>query len=67
MYIFLQIILMTLESSKMSVLLGPLDFTPKVGQKTLIVANSAQEVEDVFKVKRQLPFMLYIPVIGSLI
>ncbi|XP_037622451.1 putative ATP-dependent RNA helicase TDRD12 isoform X4 [Sebastes umbrosus] len=44
-----QIILMTLESSKMSVLLGPLDFTPKVGQKTLIVANSAQEVEDVFK------------------
>ncbi|XP_070764009.1 putative ATP-dependent RNA helicase TDRD12 [Enoplosus armatus] len=44
-----QIILMTLESSKISVLLGALDFNPVVGQKTLIVANSAQEVEDVFK------------------
>ncbi|XP_054475841.1 putative ATP-dependent RNA helicase TDRD12 isoform X2 [Anoplopoma fimbria] len=44
-----QIILMTLESSKLSVLLGALDFNPDVGQKTLIVANSAQEVEDVFK------------------
>ncbi|XP_073327464.1 putative ATP-dependent RNA helicase TDRD12 [Pagrus major] len=44
-----QIILMTLESSKISVLLGALDFNPAVGQKTLIVANSAQEVEDVFK------------------
>ncbi|XP_078112566.1 putative ATP-dependent RNA helicase TDRD12 [Sander vitreus] len=44
-----QIILMTLESSKVSVLLGALDFNPVVGQKTLIVANSAQEVEDVFK------------------
>uniref|UniRef100_A0A8C9Z7C7 RNA helicase n=1 Tax=Sander lucioperca TaxID=283035 RepID=A0A8C9Z7C7_SANLU len=47
-----QIILMTLESSKVSVLLGALDFNPVVGQKTLIVANSAQEVEDVFKVKQ---------------
>lgn len=47
----LQIILMTLESSKISVLLGALDFNPDVGQKTLIVAGSAQEVEDVFKVK----------------
>ncbi|KAM6926635.1 putative ATP-dependent RNA helicase TDRD12 [Lycodopsis pacificus] len=44
-----QIVLMTLESSKVSVLLGALDFNPDVGQKTLIVANSAQEVEDVFK------------------
>lgn len=42
---------MTLESSKTSVLLGALDFNPDVGQKTLIVANSAQEVEDVFRVK----------------
>ncbi|GAA6227719.1 putative ATP-dependent RNA helicase TDRD12 [Lates japonicus] len=44
-----QIILMTLESSKISVLLGVLDFHPDIGQKTLIVTNSAQEVEDVFK------------------
>ncbi|XP_044049258.1 putative ATP-dependent RNA helicase TDRD12 isoform X2 [Siniperca chuatsi] len=44
-----QIILMTLENSKISVLLGALDFNPNLGQKTLIVANSAQEVEDVFK------------------
>uniref|UniRef100_UPI0037E94DDE putative ATP-dependent RNA helicase TDRD12 n=1 Tax=Semicossyphus pulcher TaxID=241346 RepID=UPI0037E94DDE len=44
-----QIILMTLESNKVSVLLSALDFNPDVGQKTLIVANSAQEVEDVFK------------------
>ncbi|XP_008302968.1 putative ATP-dependent RNA helicase TDRD12 [Stegastes partitus] len=44
-----QITLMTLESSKISVLLGTLDFNPDVGQKTLIVANSVQEVEDVFK------------------
>lgn len=51
MFLFLQIILMTPESSKVSVLLGTLDFNPDVGQKTLIIANSAQEVEDVFKVK----------------
>ncbi|KAM9351967.1 putative ATP-dependent RNA helicase TDRD12 [Symphorus nematophorus] len=44
-----QIILMTLESSKISVLLGALDFNPDVGKKTLIVTNSAQEVEDVYK------------------
>ncbi|XP_035521694.1 putative ATP-dependent RNA helicase TDRD12 [Morone saxatilis] len=44
-----QIILMTLESSKTSVLLGVLDFNPDVGQKTLIVTNSAQEVEDVYQ------------------
>ncbi|XP_029288889.1 putative ATP-dependent RNA helicase TDRD12 isoform X3 [Cottoperca gobio] len=44
-----QIILMTVESSKVSVLLGALDFNPEVGQKTLIVAKSAAEVEDVFK------------------
>uniref|UniRef100_A0A3Q4HR82 RNA helicase n=1 Tax=Neolamprologus brichardi TaxID=32507 RepID=A0A3Q4HR82_NEOBR len=45
----LQVILMTLEISKISVLLGTLGFSPDVGQKTLIVANSFQEVEDVFK------------------
>ncbi|KAI9547393.1 hypothetical protein NQZ68_016942 [Dissostichus eleginoides] len=44
-----QIILMTVENNKISVLLGSLDFNSDVGQKTLIVANSAQEVEDVFK------------------
>ncbi|XP_034390396.1 putative ATP-dependent RNA helicase TDRD12 [Cyclopterus lumpus] len=45
-----QIILMTLESSKAAVMLSALDFNPDVGLKTLIVANSAAEVEDVFKV-----------------
>uniref|UniRef100_A0A3Q3MI50 RNA helicase n=1 Tax=Mastacembelus armatus TaxID=205130 RepID=A0A3Q3MI50_9TELE len=45
-----QIVLLTLESSKLSVLLGVLDLNPDIGQKTLIVADSAQEVEDVFKV-----------------
>ncbi|XP_067349996.1 putative ATP-dependent RNA helicase TDRD12 [Channa argus] len=44
-----QIILMTEENNKTSVLLGALDFNPDVGQKTLIIAHSAQEVEDVFK------------------
>ncbi|XP_067446784.1 putative ATP-dependent RNA helicase TDRD12 isoform X3 [Thunnus thynnus] len=44
-----QIILMTLENNKISVLLGALDFNPDVGQKTVIVTNSAEEVEDVFK------------------
>ncbi|XP_047239557.1 putative ATP-dependent RNA helicase TDRD12 isoform X4 [Girardinichthys multiradiatus] len=47
-----QVILMTFESNKISVLLGALDFSPDVGQKTLIVANSVQEVEDVFKAVR---------------
>ncbi|XP_029908910.1 putative ATP-dependent RNA helicase TDRD12 isoform X2 [Myripristis murdjan] len=44
-----QMILLALDSSKASVLLGALDFSPEVGQKTLIVANSAEEVEDVCK------------------
>ncbi|XP_024858341.1 putative ATP-dependent RNA helicase TDRD12 isoform X2 [Kryptolebias marmoratus] len=44
-----QVILMTLESNKIQVLLGALDFSPAVGQKSLIVTNSVQEVEDVFK------------------
>uniref|UniRef100_A0A3Q2CDJ8 RNA helicase n=1 Tax=Cyprinodon variegatus TaxID=28743 RepID=A0A3Q2CDJ8_CYPVA len=45
-----QVVLMTPENNKISVLLDALDFCPDVGQKTLIVANSAQEVEDVFQV-----------------
>ncbi|KAM8751496.1 putative ATP-dependent RNA helicase TDRD12 [Acanthopagrus schlegelii] len=54
-----QIILVTLESSKISVLLGALDFNPDVSQKTLIIANSAQEVEDVFKaVSNRIAFCL---------
>nr|XP_057931259.1 putative ATP-dependent RNA helicase TDRD12 isoform X2 [Doryrhamphus excisus] len=44
-----QAVLMTLESSKISALLGALDFSPDIGQKTLIVTNSAEEVESVFK------------------
>lgn len=51
MFVFQQIVLTTVESSKISGLLGALDFNPDVCQKTLIVSNSAQEVEDVFKVK----------------
>ncbi len=62
---------MTLQSSKISVLLGALDFNPDVGQKTLIVAGSAQEVEDVFKVKCQLQlfciFLKYLKYLKSLI
>lgn len=46
-----QIVLMTLESSKSSTLLGTLDLNPAVGQKTLIITSSVQEVEDVSKVK----------------
>lgn len=45
-----QSVLMTLESSKTSALLAALEFNPDVAQKTLIVANSAEDVEDVFKV-----------------
>ncbi|XP_054607684.2 putative ATP-dependent RNA helicase TDRD12 isoform X2 [Nothobranchius furzeri] len=44
-----QVIFMTPEVSKISVLLSVLDLNPDVGQKTVVVANSAQEVEDVFK------------------
>uniref|UniRef100_A0A671U2Z6 RNA helicase n=1 Tax=Sparus aurata TaxID=8175 RepID=A0A671U2Z6_SPAAU len=54
-----QNILVTLESSKISVLLGALDFNPDVAQKTLIIASSAQEVEDVFKaVSNRIAFCL---------
>lgn len=48
--VFVQVILMTVESSKMPSLLNVLDFNPAVGQKSLIVTNSALEVEEVFKV-----------------
>ncbi|XP_053175396.1 putative ATP-dependent RNA helicase TDRD12 [Scomber japonicus] len=44
-----QVILMTPENNKISVLLTALDFNPEVGQKTVIVTNSADEVDDVFK------------------
>ncbi|XP_058500478.1 putative ATP-dependent RNA helicase TDRD12 isoform X2 [Solea solea] len=43
-----QLILMTPESSKISELLGTLDFSLDVCQKTLIITNSAHEVENVF-------------------
>lgn len=39
-----------MESRKTSDLLDLLDLNPNVGQKTLVVARSAPEVEDVFKV-----------------
>jgi len=58
LFFSLQIILMTLESNKATVMLSALDFNPDEGQKTLIVANSAEEVEDVFKV---MTFSLHAP------
>lgn len=56
LFLPLQIMLMSPENNKISVLLGALDFSPDVGQKTVIVTNSIDEVEDVFKVKRPLQF-----------
>ncbi|XP_072241434.1 putative ATP-dependent RNA helicase TDRD12 [Leuresthes tenuis] len=47
-----QATLMTLESNKISALLDVLDFSPDIGQKTLIVANCVQEVEDVYNAVR---------------
>uniref|UniRef100_A0A8C7JNE7 RNA helicase n=1 Tax=Oncorhynchus kisutch TaxID=8019 RepID=A0A8C7JNE7_ONCKI len=44
-----QIILLCLDCTKISVLLGALDFTPDVAQKTLVITNSAEEAENVFK------------------
>uniref|UniRef100_A0A3Q0T222 RNA helicase n=1 Tax=Amphilophus citrinellus TaxID=61819 RepID=A0A3Q0T222_AMPCI len=44
-----QIIVMTLESNKISGLLGTLALNSDVTQKTLIIVNSIQEAEDVFK------------------
>ncbi|KAM9814317.1 putative ATP-dependent RNA helicase TDRD12 isoform 2-T3 [Syngnathus typhle] len=47
-----QLVLMTLERSKISTLLSALDFSPDVGQKTLIVCDSTEEVENVYKAVR---------------
>ncbi|XP_051916178.1 putative ATP-dependent RNA helicase TDRD12 isoform X2 [Hippocampus zosterae] len=44
-----QLVSMTLESGKISTLLGALDFSPDARQKTIIICNSAEEVEDVHK------------------
>ncbi|XP_041693840.1 putative ATP-dependent RNA helicase TDRD12 isoform X2 [Coregonus clupeaformis] len=44
-----QIILLCLDCTKISVLLGALDFTPDMAQKTLVITNSVEEVEHVFK------------------
>ncbi|CAL1592069.1 unnamed protein product [Knipowitschia caucasica] len=44
-----QIILMSLESSKIDVLLSTLDFSPEVGLKTLIITSSPREADDVFE------------------
>ncbi|CDQ65338.1 unnamed protein product [Oncorhynchus mykiss] len=44
-----QIILLCLDCTKISVLLGALDFTPDVAQKTLVITNSTEEAENVFK------------------
>ncbi|XP_028813857.1 putative ATP-dependent RNA helicase TDRD12 [Denticeps clupeoides] len=44
-----QVVLLCLDCTKMSVMLGALDLTPSVPQKTLIVTNSVEEVEDVYK------------------
>uniref|UniRef100_A0A8C6TUJ0 RNA helicase n=1 Tax=Neogobius melanostomus TaxID=47308 RepID=A0A8C6TUJ0_9GOBI len=41
-----------LESSKINVLLGTLDFNPDVGQKTLIITSSPREADDVFEAVR---------------
>ncbi|KAK3526224.1 hypothetical protein QTP70_017778, partial [Hemibagrus guttatus] len=44
-----QTILMCLDCNKTSVLLSSLDFSPSVPQKTLLITNSAEEVEHVYK------------------
>ncbi|XP_029991466.1 putative ATP-dependent RNA helicase TDRD12 [Sphaeramia orbicularis] len=44
-----QILLTSVESSKISVLLEAIDLNPDIGQKTLIIVDSAQETEDVFE------------------
>ncbi|XP_072527941.1 putative ATP-dependent RNA helicase TDRD12 isoform X2 [Salminus brasiliensis] len=42
-------ILLCLDCNKTSVLLSSLDFSPSVPQKTLIITNSVEEVEHVYK------------------
>ncbi|XP_057693599.1 putative ATP-dependent RNA helicase TDRD12 isoform X2 [Corythoichthys intestinalis] len=44
-----QVVCMTLESNKIAALLSALDFRRDTKQKTLIICNSDEEVEDVFK------------------
>uniref|UniRef100_A0A4W4GT21 RNA helicase n=1 Tax=Electrophorus electricus TaxID=8005 RepID=A0A4W4GT21_ELEEL len=44
-----QMVLLCLECNKTSVLLSSLDFNPSIPQKTLIITNSAKEVEHVYK------------------
>ncbi|XP_053496879.1 putative ATP-dependent RNA helicase TDRD12 [Ictalurus furcatus] len=44
-----QTILMSLDCNKTSVLLSFLDFSPSVAQKTLLITNTAEEVEHVYK------------------
>ncbi|KAL7867851.1 hypothetical protein SRHO_G00092350 [Serrasalmus rhombeus] len=44
-----QMILLCLDCNKTSVLLSALDFSPSVPQKTLVITNSAEEVEHVYK------------------
>ncbi|XP_062857583.1 putative ATP-dependent RNA helicase TDRD12 [Trichomycterus rosablanca] len=44
-----QTVLMCLDCNKASVLLSSLDFSPSVPQKTLLIANSAEEVENIYK------------------
>ncbi|KAJ8407914.1 hypothetical protein AAFF_G00269580 [Aldrovandia affinis] len=44
-----QMVLLCLDCTKVSVLHGALDFIPDVAQKTLIITNSVEEVEHVFK------------------
>uniref|UniRef100_A0AAR2JQH6 RNA helicase n=1 Tax=Pygocentrus nattereri TaxID=42514 RepID=A0AAR2JQH6_PYGNA len=44
-----QMILLCLDCNKTSVLLSSLDFSPSVPQKTLVITNSAEEVEHVYK------------------
>uniref|UniRef100_A0A8B9LU40 RNA helicase n=1 Tax=Astyanax mexicanus TaxID=7994 RepID=A0A8B9LU40_ASTMX len=45
----LQTVLLCLDCNKTSVMLSSLDFSPSVPQKTLIVTNSVEEVEHVYK------------------
>lgn len=46
----LQVVLLDVETSKVSMLLGTFDLKPDVGQKTVIITSSPQEAEHVFMV-----------------
>uniref|UniRef100_W5L317 RNA helicase n=1 Tax=Astyanax mexicanus TaxID=7994 RepID=W5L317_ASTMX len=54
----LQTVLLCLDCNKTSVMLSSLDFSPSVPQKTLIVTNSVEEVEHVYKVVNTAAFSL---------